>query len=61
MCGIQQGVVGAVGAGFVDDCFVAKPGVQGEDGPAVGDCVFLQQDGRGEGLHGERDVLVVPG
>lgn len=59
--GVEERVVGLVASRLVDDGLVGQLLVERQDGASVGDGVLLQQDGSGQSLDGECNVLVVPG
>jgi hypothetical protein len=61
MCGVQKRVVRFVRRGFVDDRLAGEVTRKGEEGAAVVEGVFLEEDRGGEGLEREGDVLVIPG
>jgi hypothetical protein len=61
MCRVQERVVRFVRRGFVDDRLAGEVTRKREEGAAVGEGVFLEEDRGGEGLEREGDVLVIPG
>jgi hypothetical protein len=61
VCRVEQRIGSVVGGGLVDGGLVGKLLVDGEVGAAVGDGVFLEENGRSQGLNGVGNVLMIPG
>lgn len=57
---VQKQIVRPIRPSLVNRRFIPQRSIQREDRAPICDGIFLQEDGSGEGLDGERNVLVVP-